>query len=132
LIKGLEKNTFKDSEPSVVIWAHMAIIAINQKVDGDNLKAIAAMIEKKDLRGKIQAAQSIATLWQSPKAKMGPREAKIVLPYLLKGLSDKEPAVMFWCMWTLASMKKDGQPAIKPLTGNVNDPNRPEEVKQIP
>lgn len=129
LIKGLEVNTLRDPDYTIRIWTHMAIMAIERKIQKKHLKPIADMLNVKDkkdlpvdLPARVQAAQSLGTI--------GPDAAnKETVKALCDALKDPEPGVIFWSMWALARFGKAAQAAVMPLQGIVKDPNLPEVVK---
>jgi HEAT repeat protein len=123
LVQGLEKNTLHDSEPTVRIWTHMAIMSIERKIQKKHLDKICEFLNPKiELPARIQACQSLATI--------GPDAAtKECVKALCDALKDPEPSVVYWSMFALARFGKNAQAAIKCLQPIIDDPNQLEAVK---
>jgi hypothetical protein len=123
LIQGLRANTLHDTEPTVQIWTHMAIMSIEHKIQKEHLKAICEFLNPKvELPARIQAAQSLATI--------GPDAAnKDTIHALCDALKDRDPSVIFWSMFALARFGKSAQAAVKCLQQFADDPNQPEALR---
>lgn len=121
LLNALAPVAVKDTEPTVQIWANMAIMSITQKIDTAHLDPITKMLGHSEVAARVQAAQSIGTIG---------REAKAAIPALTKTLADPEAIVVYWCIWALGRMEKSAVAAEPALTQIAADANRPEAIKK--
>ncbi len=121
LLNALMPVAIKDSEPTVQIWANMAIMSIMHKITPTYLDPICKMLAHADVAARVQAAQAIGTIG---------RDAKDCIPTLNKTLADPEPMVVYWCIWALGRMEKSAVGAEAALKQIANDPNRPEAIKK--
>ncbi len=121
MLKTLEWVAVKDPEPTVQIWANMAIMSISGEVNVAYLNPIGKMLHNPELAAKIQAAQALGTVG---------KEAKSQTPALIAGLKDEEPAVVYWCIWALARMEAAAFPAILPLEAVEKNMKLPEAVRK--
>jgi len=103
----------------------MAIMSIERKIQAAHLTAIAGFLKPhNEMAARVQAAQSLATV--------GPKAAnKTTVKALADALTDKEPAVVYWAMFALASFGKEAKAAIPALRAIVDDPNQPEAVRKL-
>jgi HEAT repeat protein len=119
LTKNLDIVALKDSEPTVQMWAHMAIMSIHHNIMEERLNLIMQIATKADtVPAKIQAAQSLGTV--------GPK-ARTTSGSLIKMLGDRDHSVVYWSMWALARM--ESQNAVPMLEKIAADPMRPQNLK---
>jgi len=121
LERELEPVAKSDLDPTVQIWAHLAIMSLKQKVEDWRLTVIGKMLSSPDLSTRSQAAQALAALGS---------QAKKEVPRLQAALGDPDPGVVGWCILALASMGKDAGPAVERLRQIANDPQQHEMVKR--
>jgi HEAT repeat protein len=122
LERELEPIARSDPEPTVQIWAHMAIMGLRQKADDTRLLFIGKMLSSPDLTTRTQAAQALAGLGS---------QAKQEVPRIQAALGDPDPGVVGWCIVALARMRKDAGPeAVERLRQIANDPQQHEAVKR--
>ena len=81
LVKALDLVVYKDLEPSVRIWADMAVMSVLKNVDTDRVDRIAGELKNTDAATRAEAAQVLGTF--------GP-DAKRALPPLMKGRNDTD------------------------------------------
>jgi HEAT repeat protein len=126
MVHGLEKNTLLDSDLTVRVWTHMAIMSIEHKIQDKHLAPIAAILvnPKSDLAARVQACQSMATI--------GPDAAnKKTIKALCDALKDADSTVIFWSMFCLARFGKAAPSAVPCLQAVVDDPNKPEAMRKL-
>lgn len=121
MVKSLEPVAAKDADPTVQLWAHMAIMSINHEVDKVHLAALAKFLKHKDVPARAQAAQALGTI--------GAR-AKAAIPALIEALDDDESAVVGWVIYALGRMENWGKPALPALDKIVRDPRQPEGIRR--
>jgi HEAT repeat protein len=121
LEKELEPVALRDPEPIVQIWAHLAVMRLNKKLDDWRAAAIGKMLTSTDVLVRIQAAQALSGIGQ---------EAKKEIPRLRGALSDPEPLVVHWSMVALAQMGKEAVSASEQLRKIANDPQQTEATKR--
>ncbi len=107
-IKALEVVAHREiEEPSVQLWAHMAIMTIKEKLEGTHLAAVVKMLNHADPAIKVQAANSLGMIGQSkmkigPGGKLGPalaeRDKKEIFARLADGLKDADLYVATACI----------------------------------
>src|SRR5206468_5686381 len=95
LYKALDPVAYSDPDPSVKIWAHMALMSIMRNVEKERVDAIAKTMSDPEMTVRVQALQAIGTIG---------KDAKHTIPLLMKGLNDKEIAVAAWSIWALGKM----------------------------
>jgi hypothetical protein len=120
LLNSLHPVAVKDAEPSVRIWAHMAIMSITHEITTDHTAPIIKLIDHPDAPVRLQAAQAIGTI--GPKAKAG-------IPALMNHLTDKEPAVIMLCIWALGRMEDNATIAVSKLDKIMKDMEQPEPLR---
>lgn len=121
LIQALQPVAFKDPEPIVQIWAHMAIMSIFKKFPKENLDYIAKMLKHDEIGVRCQAALALGTVG---------RDAKSTIPQLLEALSDKEPSVVGWSVWALGRMERSAGGALPRLERIAADTRSSPELQR--
>jgi HEAT repeat protein len=96
-----------------VMWGHVGLLAMDDKLAANSLKALARYLESSDMKARAEGAHVLGAI--------GP-QAKPCVPALLKHLSDKEPVAINVCS-ALAAIK-DTSPAV--LDGLVKQLDRKE------
>ncbi len=116
LIRELEIAA-KDRDAQVQIYSHLALMTVKQSITGDQVVAISKLLSHSDVTVKKVSAQALALaasmLEHKDKAvkeqvaqALGlTGKSKGVIPALLGGLDDPNPAVVVACLQTLALMK---------------------------
>jgi HEAT repeat protein len=105
VMRALNHTVDFERDKSVVIWGHVAIMALEEVTD-KHLKPIIKLLKNPDLEVRCVAARAIGT--------MGTK-AKSAIPDLIEMLHDKEPlAVVAACM-ALVQMGDPGERAISAL-----------------
>jgi HEAT repeat protein len=115
------KSLNDKEEPGVHIWAHMAIMNIQDKVEPERVSAISAMLKGPDVGARVQAAQALGAI--------GPK-AKRAIPELMAGLDDRDDEVQLNCVVALGSMKKNAAAALPVLKTMTADNSRHALVRQ--
>jgi HEAT repeat protein len=113
LEKALEPVAKSDPDPTVQIWAHMAVMSLNQKPEDWRIAAVAKMLQSPELEPRIQAAQALATLGKLAKKEVARLEA---------ALNDPDPNVVGWSIRALGQMGADARPAVARLQKIASDP----------
>jgi HEAT repeat protein len=119
IVKTLDPISRKDSEPSVQVWAHLAIMSYNGKITDYNLEHITQMLHKGDVATRVQAAQALGTVGGL---------AKETVPALIGALTDPEPNVVGWTVWALGRM--ESARALAPLEKIAADPKQSDMIKK--
>jgi len=120
LERELEPVAKSDPDPTVQIWAHMAVMSLKQQVEDWRLAAISKMLSSPDVPTRLEAAQALAGLGA---------QAKKEVPRLQAGLNDPDPGVVGLCILALARMGKDARPAVERLRQIASDPQQQEALK---
>jgi len=131
----LPKATSETEDPTVRIWAHMAVMSIGRDMNSTHIKAICDMLKNRELPARVQAAEALAICGSSAfnddkqvKERLVLKEA---IPPLVKALKDKEPIVVIKCIIALTTMGKEGKRAIEALRKLAQDKERPEGLRQF-
>ena len=119
VIKGLDTLVKKDPEPSVQIWANLAVMSYSGNIGKENLENIAQLLHKGDLSTRIQAAQALGTVGSL---------AKEITPTLIGALADPDPTVVGWTIWALG--RTESQRAVPELQKIAADKKRPEAIQK--
>jgi HEAT repeat protein len=135
-LKPKAENAKED--PTVRIWARMAIMSISHEITSEHMKAITDMLKNPELTARIEAARTLTICGESVfsdqdhKLKGNPQNVlKGTIPALMGALNDKEPIVVFNCMMALTKMGKEGSRAIPMLQRIANDKERPDDLRQL-
>jgi HEAT repeat protein len=120
LIKALGQVAQQDSDPTVRIWAIMAIMGCHEITD-PLVGEVAKMLKNKDMSARLQAAQALATI--------GPK-AKTAVPALVGALDDREDVVVLYSIMALGRMELWGGPALPALQKISSDAERPDLLQQ--
>jgi HEAT repeat protein len=130
----LKKATLEKEDPTVRVWAHMAIMSISHSMDIGDVKAICGMLKHREMAGRVQAAQALAICGASAFADDAQIKERNVLKSsiqpLIRSLDDKEPMVALNCIIALTKMGKEGKKAIPALREISRDMKRPEGLRQ--
>ena len=121
LVKALELVVHKDPEPSVRIWADMAVMSVLKTVDKDRVDRIAAELKNTDATTRAEAAQALGTI--------GP-DAKRAIPLLMKALSDTDGTVVAWVVYALGKMGPAARDALSMLERIKADPSQLEAQRK--
>ena len=122
LVRALDPVAYKDTEPTVKIWAHMAVMSITRTVDKDRIDVIAQLMVHPDLAARAQAIQALGTIG---------KDAKITIPRLMKALNDPEPTVVGWAIWALGRMGPAASGALIELERIQTDMSQPETLRKL-
>jgi HEAT repeat protein len=122
LEQALEEVAAKDTELTIRIWAHMALMAGKEKIDPRRVEFIGSMLEQRDLAVKIQACQALGAMGEHAKGQVN---------RLIAALDDKEKAVAGSSILTLAQIGKDARPAVPRLQEIAKSKDWPGPVRQM-
>jgi HEAT repeat protein len=122
LFQALEPVAYKDADPSVRIWAHMAVMSITREVHKERVSAIAGVLKHEDFEARVQSALALGTIG---------RDAKAAIPALIDTLKDTQPAVVGWTMWALGKMEQSAAGALPALEKIKTDMAQPEFLRKI-
>jgi HEAT repeat protein len=120
LIAALQPLAAKDPEPTVQLWAHMAIMSVTHDIGPEHITPICKMMEHLEVPVRVQAAQALGTI--------GPK-AKAAIPVLIQGLTDKDPGVIMVCIWALGRMEDNATLALPHLERITKDNDMPEVIQ---
>jgi HEAT repeat protein len=133
-VKHLEKATGEKEDPTVRIWAHMAVMSITHKMSPEQVKAICDMLKHREVAVRLEAAGALFICGSSAFNDDSQVKERNVLRNaispLMRGLYDKEPVVALKCMVALASMKNEAKKAIPNLQAISQDMKRPEGLRR--
>ncbi|HWY85292.1 MAG TPA: HEAT repeat domain-containing protein, partial [Gemmataceae bacterium] len=121
LVKALDLVVHKDSEPSVRIWADMAVMSVLKTVDKDRVDRIAGELKNTEATTRAEAAQALGTI--------GP-DAKRAIPLLMKALSDTDGTVVAWVVYALGKMGPAARDALSMLERIKADPSQLEAQRK--
>jgi len=121
MLKVLDPILRKETEPALLIWAHMAMMSQTGKVADDSIEQIGKLLNKGDTLTRAQAAQAIGAV--------GVR-AKDVMPALMNGLYDPDPTVQNWIIWAVSRMEGHATKAVPVLEKIAADPKAPDQIKK--
>jgi HEAT repeat protein len=107
-----------DPEPTVHVWAHVALLAyakaFAKKVDPKRVAAVGKLLTtSKDLAVRLQAAQALATI--------GP-DADSQIPRLVQALADSDKAVVGASLLALTQLGEKGHEELGKLLVGAKDP----------
>ncbi len=120
LVGYVKKATSEKEDPTIRIWAHMAIMSISHKIDAEHISVIASMLRKREMSTRMQAADALATIGS---------KAGSAVPSLISTLNDPEPVVVMKCIFALAQIGPEAYRAVAPLERLSQDQKRPEEIR---
>ena len=120
MVKTLEGVASRDADPSNRLWAHMAIMTVEQKITDDRLGAVAKMLRHDDAAVRLQAAQALSMA--------GPAATKVATPPLIAALTDADPAVVSGSIVALAQLGANS--AIPSLRKLADDPMQVDTIKK--
>lgn len=121
IIRYLDSIAERDPDPSVQLWAHMALMTVKQSVTTEHLNPVARFLKHDDVVVRIQAAQALS---------MARTLGRPVAGSVLQGLEDTDPNVVVNCIIALVSMEDFA--AIPTLQKIKNDPAQKNEmIKRI-
>jgi HEAT repeat protein len=128
------KATSKKEDPTVRIWAHMAIMSISHEMTTADVLAICQMLKHREMAARVQAAEALAICGASAFAddtQVKERTAlKVTISALMAALDDKEAIVALACIIALTKMGKEGKRAIPILREIARDTKRPQGLRQ--
>jgi HEAT repeat protein len=103
VMQALQEH-FSDRDPAVKIWAHVAVMALDEVTD-KSLQAVIRFFSNNDPRVRIEAARGLGAIGSKVKSK-----THIVEPALLAALQDKEVSVIGAAARALAEMDEVSGP----------------------
>ncbi len=122
VIQAMARVAMRDSEPTVRIWAHMAVMNIQGKIETERLNIIGrVLVTHEDMLVRQEAARA---LWAFGV------EAKGQVPNLVAALKDEEKTVVAWSMMALAKMGSWVKPAIPQLAKISKSTDWPPNLRQ--
>ena len=122
LVRSLDPVAANDPEPTVRIWAHMAVMSITRTVYKDRVDYIAQMVHHPDLAARAQALQALGSIG---------KDAKRTLPVIMKALHDPEPTVVGWAIWALGRIGPSANIALAELERFQTDMSQPEQIRNL-
>lgn len=102
----------RDPDKTVVVWAHVALMAIENKVSEEYLKGIAKVLKHKDVEARSAAARALGQLGGYAD-KDYVKKVRAHVPDLLAGLKDSETDVVSMCCWALGQIGRKTDPGEK-------------------
>jgi HEAT repeat protein len=96
-------RSLRDPDKTVVVWAHVALMALENKVTEARLKGIAALLKHKDPEVRMNAARALGQLGGYAD-KDYIKLVKAHVPDLLSALKDSEPDVVSMSCWALGQL----------------------------
>lgn len=121
LLSSLNAVALKDPEPTIQIWAHMAIMSASHEVTPEHLNPIAKKLQHPEVATRVQAAQALGAIGL---------KAKATVPALAAALRDEEPVVVLWSAMALGRMDLAAARAVPALEEVAKDAQRPEPVRR--
>ncbi len=103
-------RAFDDRDPSVALWARVAVMRIQDKVSEKYLSGISKFLTDRDPQVRIQALQALAMIGG---------EAADHVPEMVARLKDPEPMVVGWAIESLGRMgpaARDAVPSLRKLS----------------
>jgi HEAT repeat protein len=123
-IESLKPIAIKDPEPSLQIWARVAIAYAANQFDQEVLGPIAKMMSDPDPAIRVQAVQSMGAI--------GPKAASVTLKSIIARFEDKDASVKLMAIWAAGQMGGDAKiMALQPLEKIAADPKEPEQIKKL-
>ncbi len=111
IVKGLNER-LNDRDPTVRVWAHIALMAVDE-VTEKSLQNVTKLLKNKEVKSRVTAARGLGAL--------GPK-AKAAVPALIEALHDAEPEVVASAGWALAQVDELSGPARAALLDLIKDP----------
>jgi HEAT repeat protein len=105
VLKALE-NSLQDNDKLVRLWAHVSIMALDNKVTDTHLQAVIKCLKNKDLELRCAAAEALGIMGSKSKA---------AVPDLVDALHDKEPSLIVAAAVALAQIGDPNDRALKRL-----------------
>ncbi len=99
------KQALKDRYKSVVIWAHVGLMALGDPQTA-HMPAILAYLKGKDFEAHLEAIRALGAMGKN---------AKSAVPELTYELQGPEPSLVVAACWALGEMKEDAAPALATL-----------------
>ncbi|MCS7046355.1 MAG: HEAT repeat domain-containing protein [Gemmataceae bacterium] len=119
VLRALEPVAKKDPEPTVQIWANVAVMRYAGKPSEENIAPIAQFLHKGDTAARMNAAQALGALGTA---------AKDTVPTLIAALDDVDPGVVGMAIWALGRMESGrALPALERVAANAK---LPDELKK--
>jgi len=103
------QGRLRDRDKTVVVWSHVALMALENKVTEPYLKGIATMLKDRDVEARIQAARAMGQLGGFAD-KEHIKLIKTHVPDLLSALKDSESTVVSMSCWALGQLGRKIDP----------------------
>jgi HEAT repeat protein len=105
-LQAFRSMTHEKERDKIVIWAHVAIMRIEDKVTEEHLLVIAKYLRHPNAATRVHAARALGTI--------GPK-AKSRVSDLIEALDDKDTSVVSWACIALGMIGNDAKAAIPKL-----------------
>ncbi|MCI0639651.1 MAG: HEAT repeat domain-containing protein, partial [Gemmataceae bacterium] len=112
----------KDGEPSIRIWAQVALMNLTGNVAKERLNPICDLTGDKESAVRVEAVRAIGTIG---------KDAKSAVPILISALGDPEPTVVATAAWALGRMESGGMAAVPALQKISTDPKATDSLKKV-
>jgi HEAT repeat protein len=133
-VSHLKKATSEKEDPTVRIWARMAIMSISHEISQTDVLAICKTLKDRDPSARAQAAQALTicggSAFADPQQVKERGIVKLTIQPLIAALDDKEPVVALNAMTALLSMGKEGKGALPALQEISRDRKRPRALRE--
>ncbi len=110
VINAFQQVLYSRAPRTHIMWAHVGLLAMDDKLADSSLKALARYLEDPDMKVRAEGAHVLGAV--------GP-QAKKYLPALLKHLDDKEPVAVSVSA-ALVGLKDDGKPVREALVKQLD------------
>jgi HEAT repeat protein len=104
------RYNYNSAHPTVRIWSHVAIIALEEKADKKDLDTLAEYLTKREADTRFQAVTALGALEDKAEAYVG-----TICDMVLKSGGEKDPQVMAAICTSLGRMKNKGEGVKKAL-----------------
>jgi HEAT repeat protein len=115
VIQALQ-DRLTDRDPAVKIWAHIAIMAIDEVTD-KSVRGVITYLTNADPKVRVEAARGLGAIAMKLKVK-----ANLVEPALIRALQDKEASVVAAAALALTQMDELSGKAREDLLGLLKNP----------
>jgi len=100
-------SDLKDKDKTVVIWAYVALMALEDDTSESHLKGLAELLKPThEVPVRTQAAQALGVMKERAKSQVSP---------LMKALDDKESGVVAMAAWALGNIGSAADKAVPSL-----------------
>lgn len=111
VVKGLQERLI-DRDPTVKIWAHVALMALD-KVSDTSVQAVIKFLKHNELKVRVHAARGLGAMGAKGKA---------AIPALIAALQDKEVPAVAAAGWALGQMDELAGSTRAALTDLLKNP----------